>query len=207
VKVLRDAGLARELEGDELLRVATALSEGEGIARRIDILEAYYAAAGDGGLGKKRRTGDRFFCQRDDEPVTAIGLVEKLAELAPEVGPLVLERIGGGDDGPLILRAGVHIVALLDDYEESLESEDIDLREIDSDARHAPSTMITVRGLVRALNVLLDRCGVRERFVAVRSDAHREVYVATSVTDAIALARGGWLEDEDVEEVMELGGW
>lgn len=206
VKALREVGLARELDGEELLRIATALGEGHGIARQIDILEAYFAADGDAGRASARRLGDRFFLQRDDQATTASGLVAKLAELAPECGTIVLERIGGSD-GPLVLRAGEHFAALLDDYEEMLGTDELDLREIEERKRNGGVTMVTVRGLVRAVNALLDRNGVRERLVALRSDEHREVYVATGVTEAIQLARAGWLDDEDVEQMMELAGW
>ncbi|MDQ3032202.1 MAG: hypothetical protein M3Y87_07290 [Myxococcota bacterium] len=205
--VLRAAGLAKDLAGDELLRVATAIADADGLERRIDLLESYYGAAGDQGIGEARRTGDRFFLQHASDPVTAAGLVTRLGEITPELGAIALERIGAGDDGPLVLRAGEHFCALLDEHEETLDTDEIDLRDLEERRRAGGVTMVTVRGLVRAVNVLLDRHGVRERLVALRSDAQREVYLATSVTDAIQLARGGWLEDDDVEEVMELGGW
>jgi hypothetical protein len=35
----------------------------------------------------------------------------------------------------------------------------------------------------------------------------REVYIAVPLTEAIELARGGHLEEENAEDVMELGGW
>jgi hypothetical protein len=66
--------------------------------------------------------------------------------------------------------------------------------------------MVTLRSLIQATNMLLERKGVRERFVALRSDEAREVYVATPLTEAIDLARAGHLED-GVEEVVELGCW
>lgn len=207
VKALREVGLARELDGEELLRIATAVGEGHGIPRQIDMLEAYFAADGDASRARQRRLGDRFFLQRADHATTAAGLVSKLAELAPECGKIALERIGGGNDGPLVLRAGEHFAALLDDYEETLDTDEIDLREIEERRRQGEVTMVTVRGLVRAVNALLDRNGVRQRLIALRSDADREVYVATGVTEAIQLARAGWLDDDDVEEMMELAGW
>lgn len=207
VETLRGAGLCDELEGDELLRVATVIGDAEGLDRRIDVLEAYYDAGGDRGLGEARRVRDRFFLQRATEPVTAARLVERLREITPELGAVALERIGGGEDGPLVLRAGEHFAALLDDYEETLDTDEIDLREIEERRREGNVTMVTVRGLVRAVNALLDRHGVRQRMIALRSDEAREVYVATSVTEAIELARAGWLEDDDVEDVMELAGW
>lgn len=205
VKALRTAGLLKDLEGEELLRVATAISEGETLTRRVDLLATYYEADGDPDLARARRLADRAFLQRADDPVTAGALVARLAALAPELGALTMERIGTGDDAPLVIRAGEHFAALLDEYEESLDTDEIDLRELED--RRRRGQMVTVRGLVRAVNVLLDRHGVRERLVALRSDDDRELYVAMSVTDAIEIARRGWLEDETVEDVMELGGW
>ncbi|AKF08696.1 hypothetical protein [Sandaracinus amylolyticus] len=207
VRALRNAGVAKDLQGDELLRVATAIGDGDPIARRVDLLEAYYAAGGDERTARARKLADRLFVQRANDPVTAGALVARLSSIAPELGAVKMERIGSSADAPLVLRAGEHFVALLDDYEESLDTDEIDLRELEERRRRGHTTMVTVRGLVRAVNVLLDRHGVRDRLVALSSDDDREVYIATSVTEAIELARGGWLDDENVEDVMELGGW
>lgn len=207
VGALRDAGLAPDLAGEELLRVAALIrpvDEETPVSRHIDLLEAYYAAAGEPSISRARRSVDRFFMQREGDAVTAKQLVARIAELAPELGPIALERVGGTKDGPLVLRAGDHLAALLDDYEESLETGDIDLRELEEARNRA--TMVTLRGLMQATNTLLERHNVRERFVAVFSDEAREVYVATPLTEAIDLARGGHLED-DVESVVELGCW
>lgn len=205
LKALRSAGVAKDLEGDELLRVATEIGDGEALKRRTDLLVAYYDAGGNSQVARARRLADRAFVQRADDPVTAGELVAKLAALSPELGPVKMERIGSAPDAPLVLRAGEHFVALLDEYEESLDTDEIDLRELEE--RRRRGQMVTVRGLVRAINVLLDRNGVRERLIALLCDDDREIYVATSVTDAVELVRGGWLEDEDVEGVMELAGW
>lgn len=207
VSALRDAGLAPDLAGDELRRVASLIRPADQestVSRRIDLLEAYYAAAGEPSISRARRSVDRFFMQREGDAVTAKQLVARIAELAPELGPIALERVGGTKDGPLVLRAGEHLAALLDDYEESLETGDIDLRELEEARNRA--TMVTLRGLMQATNTLLERNNVRERFVAVLSDEAREVYVATPLTEAIDLARAGHLED-DVESVVELGCW
>ena len=207
IEAVRAAGLAPDLAGDELLRVATMVGDGGGTEKRLDALEAYYAANGDAQLSRTRRSVDRFFLLRATEPTTAGALVTHLAELVPEVGAIALERIGGGTDGPLVLRAGEIFAALLDDYEESMDTDEIDLRELEARRAAEHTTMVTLRGLVRAVNVLLDRKGVRERLVALRGDDVREAYIATSVTEAIELARGGYLDDDDVEDVMELAGW
>ncbi len=207
VRALRDAGLAPDLAGDELLRAATLVGEVRGIAARIDLLERYYEAAHHEDVARARVSVDRFFLQREGEPVTAARLVARLAFLTPELGEVRLERIGGGDDGPMVLRAGEHLAALLDDYEENLDTDQIDLREIEARRAAGDVTMVTVRGLVGAFNVLLDRFGVRERFVPLTSDAAREVYVALPLTEAIELQRAGHIEEETAEDLMELGGW
>jgi hypothetical protein len=216
VSELRDAGLVLDLVGPELARIARTIDPApaitdsiEGLAHRIDLLEAYYAANGEAAIAKARRLGDRFFCQREGDPITTTTLLASLAELAPELGEIALERIGGGAEGPLVLRAGEHFAALLDDYEEHLDTGEVDLREVDAAEREglAGTMMVTVRGLVRAVNVLLDRNGVRERLVPLRSDPPREVYVAVPLTEAIELARLGHLEEDSPEEVMELCSW
>jgi len=202
LRALRTAGLLGELAGDELLRVATHVAETRtGLGRRIDLLEAYYEGP-DPTAARRRRGRDRFFLQETAAASTGKKLAAGLALIAPEVGAISLEHSGGAD-GPLVLRAGAHVAALLDD-EEKLDTGEVDLSEVEG--RRGLAT-VTLRGLVRAVNVLLDHAGIRERLVGLRSDAAREVYAAVTVTQAIELARGGWLEDEDVEDVMELGGW
>ena len=201
---LRGAGLAPDLAGEELVRVARRARPEPTVERQADMLEAYYDANGDDALSSTRRSVDRFLCQRADATVGTTALLNHLGALAPELGEIALERIGGGDEGPLVLRAGEHFAALLDDYEENLETGEIDLRDVEA-ARGGQA--VTLRGLVRALNGLLDRFGVRERLVPLRSDADREMYVALPLTEALELARQGYLEDDDAAAVMELGCW
>lgn len=205
VEALRAAGLVPDLAGAELARAASFVrDDADDATRRIDLLEAYYAAGGDAKLSLARRQVDRFFLQRGDQPVTASQLVARLAALAPEVGKIELERIGGSADGPLVLRAGDHMAALLDEHEESLETGEVDLRELE---KGSGPTMVTLRGLVHAVNLLLDRHGVRERLVPLHCDDDREAYLAAPLTEAIELARAGYLGEENAEDVMELCGW
>lgn len=201
---LRAVGLAPDLAGEELARVCRAARSEPGIPRQIDLLEAYYEAAGDDALSHTRRGVDRFLCQRVGEPIGTSALLNHLGALAPELGEIALERIGGGDEGPLVLRAGEHFAALLDDYEENLETGEIDLRDVEAANQ---GQAVTLRGLVRAVNGLLERYGVRERLVPLRSDEDREIYVALPLTEALELARQGFLEEENAEDVMELGCW
>ena len=204
LKALQAVGLMAELGEEELLRVASEVSEPDEDGRRVQLLELYYGAGGDAEEATRRRTEDRFFLQRVGDPATAAGLVARLAELTPELPSVQLERFGG-DDGPLVVRAGEHFSAVLDDYEEETDTDQFDVTEAEKRALGVP--MVTVRGLVRAINVLLDKSGVRERLVSLRGDDDREVYVQLGVTDAIRLAQAGYLEDEEPEDVMELGAW
>lgn len=201
---LRLRGLLSDLDAEELLRVASEVEESDDEARRLDLLEVYYSAGGDEETARRRRSEDRFFLQKVGEPATAAGLVARLAELLPELGTVKLERIGGGD-GPLVLRAAEHFAAVLDEYEEETDTDQFDLAE--AEKRRGGVPMVTVRGLVRALNVLLDRYGVRDRLISLRGDSNREAYVSLGLTDAVQLAEAGHLEDDESSEVMNLGAW
>src|SRR5262249_11745722 len=151
VAALRRAGVASELDEHELQRaVAGVPQSARGSTRRAALLTTYYAAAGDSAKADARRRRDRFFCHFEDEAVTAQQLVGRLAALAGEVPGLVLERIGGGEDGQLVLRSGDVIAAVVDDVEEQLDTNEVDLREIDERI-----ATVTIRGLVRALNTHL----------------------------------------------------
>lgn len=207
---LRDVGLLPDFAGEELARsLAGARAKGRkdgSTAFRMDLLEFYYNASGDERLARTRRQVDRFFVHHETEVVTASALLERLSGLAPEVGPIALERIGSGEDSTLVLRAGDDFVALLDDDDEAIGTGETNLNALERTSG-VPSSMVTVRGLIRGVNVLLGRRDVRERLVPLRSDAMREVYIAVPLTEAIELARGGHLEEQNAEDVMELGGW
>lgn len=203
LNALKNAGLLSELDDDELLRIASEVEASEPEARWVELLEIYFHA-GDKERSESRRTSDRYFIQRVGEPATAAGLVGRLSDLSPELGGISLERIGG-PEGPLVLRAGEHFCAVLDENEEEMDTDQIDLRELDEANNDVP--MVTVRGLVRSTNVLLDRFEVRERLISLRGDDDREVYVRLGLTEAMLLAQKGYLEDEDPEDVMELAAW
>jgi hypothetical protein len=204
LEALRKCGLLVELDAEELLRVASEVEESDEDSRRMDLLEVYFEGGGDPEVARRRQLADRFFVQKVGEPATAAGLVERLVALLPELGAVKLERIGGGD-GPLVLRAGDHFAAVLDEYEEETDTDEFDLKE--AAMRNAGVPMVTVRGLVRALNVLLDRHGVRERLVSLNGDDKREAYISLGLTEAVQLAQDGHLEDEDASDVMTLGAW
>ena len=200
VRALRAAGLVAELDETELERIVRAVGSSRGLTRRVDLIECYYRSNGDVSVSRRRCGKDRFFVHRAEEDVTASELVNRFARLVPELPEVQLERIGS-DDGPLVLRSGEQLSAVFDDLEEAaLDTGEIDLSTLDE-------STVTIRGIVQALNVLLDRAGVRHRLVPLRSDAAREVYVGVGVTEAVALAQAGHLEDDDPETVMELGSW
>ncbi len=203
LRALQSTGSLAELDGDELLRVASEVEATDRDARWVEMLEVYYGID-DPERASVRRGADRYFIQRLGEPATAKSLVERLSDLQPELGGISLERIGGAD-GPLVLRAGDHFCAVLDENEEEMDTDQIDLSDLEDRSGGVP--MVTVRGLVRSTNVLLDRHGVRERLISLRGDEEREVYVGLGVAEAMTLAQQGYLEDEDPEEVMELAAW
>jgi hypothetical protein len=205
VNQLSAARLLAELDGPQLRTICEAL-EGDGPARLLDLVERYYSAAGDKDASLRRRRAERYFACRSSDEVTARELVKRLNEINPELNGaegrpgVKLEKIGG-DDGALVLRWGDHFAGIEDD-EEELDTGEIDLSHLD------PKTpTVTVRGLVHAINRLLDRADVRDRMIALRSDDDREVYVGLSLADAMTLCREELLDEDDPEELMEQAGW
>lgn len=204
IEALKKAGLLTELDSDELLKMASEVEEEETDTRWVEMLAVYFRAGGDREIADRRKMADGYFIQRLGAPATAAGLVGRLDALFPELDEVSLERIGG-EDGPLVVRAGEHFCAVLDETEESLDTDQVDLSDLDDEDKGPP--MVTVRGLVRATNVLLDRHMVRDRLISLRGDDEREVYVRLGITEAMTLAREGYLEDDDPEDVMELAAW
>jgi hypothetical protein len=202
VRSLQKAGLLAELDDLEFVRVVSAHQPRSvrALTRNIDLLEAYYDGGGQRATASRRRARDRFFLHREHDLASAPQLVARLGALAPEIGPVTLDRIGGAE-GQLVLRAGEQVAAVVDDEEESLETNEIDLRELDA------GPTITIRGLVRAVNALLARVDIRVRLLPLLSDEHREVYLGFGVASAIELASSGLLEDENPDDVVRLGGW
>jgi hypothetical protein len=67
---------------------------------------------------------------------------------------------------------------------------------------------VSVAGMVRALNVLLDRQGVRARLIGLFGDGSREAYVGiASLASAVPLAQADFLSVMDAEGLMEQTGW
>lgn len=187
---LKEAGLLGELS-DTLLMVLLERvdAKDDEDARRLDLLSLYYLGGDDEEVATRRRAVDRWLVHDERRPANAHAIVRRLAQLAPELGDVSLERIGS-DDGPLVVRAGDHLSAVTDDEEE--------------EAEHG---YITVRGLVGAFNVLLERNEIRERWVQLRGDGRREGFIAVGVSEAMLLCRYDCLEEDDPEKLMEFGAW
>ena len=67
---------------------------------------------------------------------------------------------------------------------------------------------VSVRDVVRAFNILLDRHGVRTRLVGLFGDGAREAYFGqSSMGSAIALANAQYLDAPDGETLMQRTGW
>ena len=186
VATMQDVGLLSELADGELEAIASQIADDTTEARRLDLLEHYYWADGDEDDNARRVGADRFFAHRDDVSESAIDLVLRLNAIAPEVGEIVVERIGTAE-GPLVLRSGKHFSAIVDELEDE--------------------GTVSVRGLVRSLNRLLARRGVRQRLVELRGDGSREAFVGLSVAEAMTLCAKGMLEEDEPEQVMDFCGW
>jgi len=202
VRALQGAGLMAELSEMLMAVLLDSVEPHEDEdARHLDLLELYYAGGDAEDVATRRRAADRFFVHHAEDVVNAHQLVSRLSALVPEIGTVSLERIGS-DDGPLVLRAGEHFSAVVDEpEEEEMDTGQIDLTELE------PETSITVRGLVGSINVLLDRNDVRSRLVPLTSDGEREAYVCCGVAEAMVLCRDGYLEAEDPERLMEFCAW
>lgn len=197
---LRAAGLMSEL-GDGLRRILLAGSDdaAELDAQKLDLLVTYYAGDEDPAVGARRLANDHFFLHDDGDQVSAAEIVTQLNALCPELEVLHLERIGS-DDGPLVIRMGEKVAAVTDLDDPGLDTGEIDLSELDFGS-------VSVRGLVAAVNVLLSQRDVRTRFVPLPGDGAREAYVRVGLQEATELMRGGYLEFELPERVLEFGAW
>lgn len=190
VTALHEAHVALDLDGAELMRVAHHVRCESGPGRRIDLLEAYYAANGDPMVSQRRQATDRWFLFSAEEGLTASALVQRLSSITPELGTARLESIGG-NDGALLLRAGDHVCGLEDDRLDD----------------HGTVT-VSVRDMVRAFNVLLDRHRVRMRLVGLFGDGEREAYIGqASMGSAITLASAQYLDAPDAEILMLRTAW
>jgi hypothetical protein len=187
---LQAAGMLRELSLSELDRITRALpEEGDVVARRLTLLEAYYTAGSDAVTALRRRATDRWFMYHQGHGVGAPQLVQRLLGVLPEISGAHLERVGSGTLGTLVLRQGEHVCAI-------------------DDENMSRDGSVSVQEIVRALNVLLDRKGVRARLVGLLSDGVREAYLGLpSLSSALALVEADYLTAPDVEALMSLTAW
>jgi hypothetical protein len=190
ISCLREAGIASELHGAELNRVARHVVSGARRGRHLDALFAYYAAGGDALVSRRRMVTDRWFIYSAKQSLNLSQVLVRLLGVLPEIAAARLERVGG-PEGTLVVRSGDHVCALEDEIEEAP-----DLR------------TVSVSGLVHALNVLLDRQGVRARLIGLFGDGSREAYVGiASMTAAVPLAQAGLLNVPDAEALVEQTAW
>lgn len=189
VRLLHAAGLACELDPKQLESILATVGESRVDSRRMDILELYYRGDDDASVATRRRASDRFFMHNAHFSVNAHQLVSTLARLNPEIATVCLQRIGG-DDGPLVLRAGEHFSAVIDEDDEDADAE-----------------TIAVRSLVRALNALLAKADVKERLVSLVPDESRELYLGVTEDGAMTLLQGGCTELSAVAALREFASW
>ncbi len=190
IAALREAGLVSELHGAEVTRVARHVVSPGVRGRYLDLLFAYYAAAGDALVSRRRMVTDRWFIYSAKQSLNLSQVLGRLLSVLPEIANTRLERVAD-EDGPLVLRCDEHVCALEDETEEG-----------------SSQRSVTIAGVVRALNVLLDRQGVRSRLVGLFGDGTREAYVAiASMAAAVPLAQAGYLTVPDAESLMEQTGW
>lgn len=204
VEQLQDAGLLGDMDDGWLAAYAPRRGEPRPTSRRLDLLRAWYAPSADdapAGVALDRRRSDRFLLHEVDDPADAAALVDRLDTLTPELPRLRIERLGSAE-GPLVLRAAGTVAPILDDEASGLDTNEIDLTEVE-DALET----VSVRSLVAAVNVLLARAGVDERLVPLAPDATREAYVAVPRGAAEALLGAGLLEDGDLASLAEHAGW
>ena len=189
MRLLSSAGIAHELDNDQLSAIASKLQDSRVESRRIDILERYYQGNDDASIALRRRASDRFFMHNEYFSVTAHQLLASLASLSPEVAPVELQRIGT-EEGPLVLRAGENFSAVTDEDDEDGED-----------------GTVAVRALVRALNALLGKVGVSERLIPLVPDDSRELYVGVTEDGAMTLLQGGCTELSTAAALREFASW
>ena len=190
VTLLNEAPLCGELDGMELTRAARLIEHNSAAARRLDLLEAYYDADGDPITAQRRVATDRWFVYRSQEGLNASQLVTRVLAVLPELTGAHFERVGG-PEGALLLRAGDHVCAIEDEADDG-----------------TGVVSVSVRDVVRAVNVLLERHDLRVRMVGLLGDGQREAYIGvSSMAAAVALVDGDYLAATDTEALIQLTAW
>lgn len=204
VELLQEASALGELDDAALAELAETLDDPREDALRLDLLAAYYLGRPPRPADPRhvtRRRADRFLLHRATDRSTARDVVTALNDVLPELGSIVLERIGG-DDGPLVLRSGELIGPVVDDVDRAVDTNEIDLEELENDVE-----TVAVRSIVRAANGLLRQAGVGERIVALRADATREAYLGVDRRAAERLFDARCLEEPSFDEVLDFSSW
>ena len=137
---------------------------------------------------------------RDQDAQSAVSVVERLSEVLPELPGLCIQRIGEGDESALLLCSGEQIAGVVDDYELQLDTDEVDLRVLED-------RTLSVRSIVHAVNMLLERIGIEDRLISLKADLHREVYVALNREAAERLAKASRIDEIDAEETIEHSCW
>lgn len=172
-------------------------------SRFVEVLSRYYS---DADVGLERAQAEKAFWFHANDPLDASTLVSSLSALVPEVDTIHLEKIG--EHGPLIVRMGERQVAVEELFDEG-DTDEVDLEEIKEGNSTDLSTFhdVTLLSLVSAVNTLLAKLSIRERFVALRSDGISEGYLRIPLTSALELCQADCLEQQSVEELMNFAGW
>ena len=191
IGALRRSGLLQELADPEANKIAARLAGDADVAkRRIDLLLSYYATGDDPVAALRRRATDRWFLYCADENLHAAQLIQRLIGVVPELTGAALERVGGSA-GALVLRMGDDVCGLDDDHPSGEGTCYIDVHE-----------------LVRGINVLLERKGVRTRLVGLLGDGQREAYLGmNSLTRTLSLNSADYLMARDAEELINQTAW
>ena len=143
------------------------------------------------GLGSRRRLDARFFVHDIGEALSADALVGKIAAEVQELEGLHL------DPDRLRLVAGP-IAAPLRPNDVDLEIAAVP----DQEARYS----VSVDGIVRAVNALLDAAGISERFLPLDCAEGTAAYLAVEPPQAIRL-HGADLWGEDLSALFGFAGW
>lgn len=186
----RRAGLFSDLGEAEALRfddpgrhpVAGSIPPG--------LLRGYYAADGDEVEAGWRRQADRYVEVGRDAPPDAVAAAIELA--IPELAPLRVENTA-----PVIFVSAGSDVASIS-------------RVIRWTSRRASQVRSRAGGpqdVVRAVNVLLARREQRRRFVELRADPERHVFVAIDARQARALHRWGATDHAHLGVLWSFTGW
>ena len=194
VKALKAAALLGDMNLERLPSIRHADARPGVLARRQALLRVYYAADGDAETSLRRRLRDRYFALHADDPASAAEIVAALSDIAPELSDLRLTQLHeSANRTSYVLKAGSWMSRIADDW---------------ARLSHQRGPVITnalpVRSIIRALNELLHNADAPQRLAPLLTDRTMDVYVGISRENAGMLSQCGYLEDIDIEDVIEL---